>query len=54
MGATVPLPTRTKPDAELWITMEGWDGSVHQAAVPLEQASPATVAWLQKQQGGKP
>nr|WP_288356052.1 thiamine pyrophosphate-binding protein [uncultured Pseudomonas sp.] len=54
MGATVPLPPRTKPDAELWITMEGWDGSVHQAAVPLEQASPSTVAWLQKQQGGKP
>ncbi|SDH38701.1 hypothetical protein SAMN05216588_104217 [Pseudomonas flavescens] len=54
MGATVPLPPRTKPDAELWITMEGWDGSVHQAAVPLEQASPSTVAWLKKQQGGKP
>ncbi|KIQ04418.1 MULTISPECIES: hypothetical protein [Pseudomonas] len=53
MGATVPLPARTKPDAELWITMEGWDGSVHQAAVPLEQASPSTVAWLKKQQGGK-
>lgn len=53
MGATVPLPARTKPDAELWITMEGWDGSVYQAAVPLEQASPSTVAWLKKQQGGK-
>lgn len=53
MGATVPLPARTKPNAELWITMEGWDGSVHQASVPLEQASPSTVAWLKKQQGGK-
>ncbi|TBU90602.1 thiamine pyrophosphate-binding protein [Phytopseudomonas dryadis] len=54
MGATVPLPPRTKPDAELWITMEGWDGSMHQAAIPLQQASPSTVAWLKRQQGGKP
>ena len=54
MFATVPLPARTKPNAELWITMEGWDGSMHQASIPLEQASPSTVAWLKKQQGGKP
>lgn len=54
MGTTIPLPTRTKLDAELWITMEGWDGSMHQAAIPLEQASPSTVAWLKRQQGGKP
>lgn len=53
MGASIPLPPRTKPDAELWITAEGWDGSVHQASIPLAEASPATVAWL-KQQGGKP
>jgi hypothetical protein len=26
---------------------------MHQAALPLSQASPATVAWL-NQQGGKP
>lgn len=53
MGAGLPIPTNTKPDAQLWITMEGWDGSVHQASIPLTQASPATLAWLQ-QQGGKP
>ena len=40
-------------DAELWITMEGWDGAMHQASIPLSQASPATLAWL-NQQGGKP
>jgi hypothetical protein len=53
MGASLPIPEKTKTDAEIWITMEGWDGSMHQAAVPLAQASPATIAWLNKQ-GGKP
>lgn len=53
MGALLPVPEKTTADAELWITMEGWDGSMHQAAVPLGKASPATLAWLNKQ-GGKP
>ncbi|WP_236168530.1 thiamine pyrophosphate-binding protein [Pseudomonas atacamensis] len=53
MGTQMPIPAKTRPDAELWITMEGWDGSMHQAAIPLSQASPATVAWLNKQ-GAKP
>jgi hypothetical protein len=53
MSAFMQLPERTDPDAELWITMEGWDGSMHQASIPLSQASPATVAWLKKQ-GVKP
>ena len=52
MGATLPIPERTKADAELWITLEGWDGSMHQAAIPLSQASPATLAWL-AQRGAK-
>lgn len=53
MGASLPVAQKTRADAELWITMEGWDGSLHQAAIPLAQASPATLAWL-NQQGGKP
>ena len=52
MGAQLPVAEKTKADAELWITMEGWDGSMHQGSVPLSKASPSTVAWLQKQ-GGK-
>ncbi len=52
MGASLPIPPRTGSDAELWITLEGWDGSVHQAAVPLSVASPTTLAWLK--QRGKP
>lgn len=53
MSAFMQIPQDTNPDADLWITMEGWDGSVHQTSIPLQQASPATVAWLKKQ-GGKP
>ncbi|RON50832.1 thiamine pyrophosphate-binding protein [Pseudomonas frederiksbergensis] len=53
MGASLPVPVKTPADAELWITMEGWDGAMHQASIPLSQASPATLAWLNKQ-GGKP
>ncbi|MGX1176005.1 thiamine pyrophosphate-binding protein [Pseudomonas sp. R151218B TE3479] len=53
MGALLPVPPKTQPDAELWITLEGWDGSMHQASIPLSQASPATVTWL-KNQGAKP
>ncbi|NVZ51170.1 thiamine pyrophosphate-binding protein [Pseudomonas sp. B6002] len=53
MGAMLPVPERTPADAELWVTMEGWDGTMHQGSIPLSQASPATVAWLNKQ-GVKP
>ncbi|WP_426808687.1 thiamine pyrophosphate-binding protein [Pseudomonas sp. WOUb67] len=53
MGTNLPIPPRTKPDAQIWITLEGWDGSMHQASVPLAKASPATVAWLEKQGGKK-
>lgn len=53
MGTSLPIAPRTRPDAQVWITLEGWDGSMHQASVPLAQASPATVAWLKKQGGNK-
>ena len=53
MGAALPVPERTPADAELWVTMEGWDGTMHQGSIPLSQASPATIAWLNKQ-GVKP
>ena len=51
--ATIPIPDRTTPGDSLWLTAEGWDGSVHQAAWPIASASPDTVAWLQKQQGAR-
>ncbi|WP_022961178.1 hypothetical protein [Halopseudomonas pelagia] len=49
MGTNLPIAANTQPDAQLWITMEGWDGSVHQAPVALATASPSTLAWLEKQ-----
>lgn len=52
MGAEVPVPA-THADDALWITMEGWDGSVHQASLPLADASPKTAEWL-KTHGDKP
>lgn len=33
MSTGLPIPLKTRADAELWITLEGWDGSMHQAAV---------------------
>lgn len=49
--ALLLIPPRATPDDELWLTAEGWDGSVHQSSVPLAQASPSIVAWL-KNRGG--
>jgi hypothetical protein len=46
--ADVPIPERARPDDALWLTVEGWDGTVHQAAIPLNEASPATIAWLKR------
>jgi len=52
--AGLPIPERTSPDAEVWLTLEGWDGSVHQAPIKLAEASPVTVNWLMAQGGPKP
>ncbi|HEX5738938.1 MAG TPA: thiamine pyrophosphate-binding protein [Hydrogenophaga sp.] len=46
--ASVRIPDKAGADTNLWITLEGWDGSVHQASIPLSQASPTTVAWMKK------
>lgn len=49
MSSGVLIPDRARHDDELWLTLEGWDGSMHQASWPLVEASPMTVAWLKKQ-----
>lgn len=36
------------PDDKVWITAEGWDGSVHQSPLPLKLASPVTRDWLRR------
>ena len=45
----VAVPPRARADDQLWLTVEAWDGSVHQASLPLAEASPALVAWLDRQ-----
>ncbi|MEI2416850.1 DUF3325 family protein [Orrella sp. JC864] len=42
----IQLPSAMRPDAELWLTVEGKDGSVHHAAWPMAQLAPSTVAWF--------
>lgn len=49
MSAGLIIPDRAKSDDEVWLTLEGWDGSVHQASWTLAEASPITVEWLKKQ-----
>ncbi|NBB09873.1 thiamine pyrophosphate-binding protein [Pseudomonas sp. SLFW] len=39
MSATVTLTSPRKVGEELWVTMLGWDGSVHQARAHMDQAS---------------
>lgn len=46
--AEVVIPPRAAPDSALWLTVEGWDGRVHQASISLDQASPDTRAWLEQ------
>lgn len=48
MGTNMSIPEKTKADALVWITMEGWNGELHQASLPLTQVSPKTIAWLEK------
>ncbi|MGY4535225.1 hypothetical protein ACVW0Y_004378 [Pseudomonas sp. TE3786] len=52
--AEVVVPANTTVHSELWLTVEGWDGSVHQTAIALAQASPSLVTWLQGQPGARP
>lgn len=53
LGAEVAVSASATADDELWITLEGWDGSVHQTTMSLAKASPKTVEWL-KTQGNRP
>lgn len=48
MFTDLRVPQDLAPDAELWLTLEGWDGSVHRQAIPLADASPATVEWARE------
>ncbi|KAF1066517.1 MAG: hypothetical protein GAK45_01896 [Pseudomonas citronellolis] len=45
----VAIPPRPPADAQLWLTVDGWDGVQYQASLPLAQASPSLVAWIDRQ-----
>ncbi|WP_051236220.1 DUF3325 domain-containing protein [Ottowia thiooxydans] len=45
----IPLPSTTRADSELWLTVVGKDGHIHQSAWRMDQVSPATVAWFDEQ-----
>lgn len=47
--AEIPLPSTVTADSELWLTVVGKDGSVHQAAWPMSRLSPATVTWFEEE-----
>jgi hypothetical protein len=47
--AEIPLPATTTGDSELWLTVIGKDGAVHQQAVRMAQVAPSTVAWFNQQ-----
>lgn len=42
----IQLPNSTRPDSELWLTVEGKDGSLHYASWPMDQITPRTAVWL--------
>jgi len=45
----IQLPSTVRADSELWLTVVGKDGAVHQTAWPMEQVAPATVRWFEQQ-----
>lgn len=47
--AEVQLPANLTAESELWLTVVGKDGSVHQTSWPIKAISPVTVAWFEKQ-----
>lgn len=42
----IQMPATLGADSDLWLTVVGKDGSVHQASWPMQQVAPATVAWF--------
>lgn len=41
----IQLPSRGGPETEVWLTVEGKDGSVHQRGWRMDEISPATARW---------
>ncbi|WP_311267775.1 DUF3325 domain-containing protein [Sphingobium sp. WCS2017Hpa-17] len=52
-GAEIQLPSNLTGDSQLWMTVIGKDGTVHQVAWPMKAISPATVDWFAEQAKGE-
>ncbi|MBJ7551218.1 hypothetical protein [Marinomonas ostreistagni] len=50
MSFTMPVAENTSTEQLVWLTLEGWDGALHQTQWTLEEASPATVQFLKQLQ----
>lgn len=48
--ANLIVPDDAKPDAAVYLTLEGWNGTFHQISIPMTIASPATSEWLRRHQ----
>jgi hypothetical protein len=44
--AAMVISRATKAEDSIWLTVEGWDGSRHQAWISIADASPTTAQWL--------
>jgi len=44
----IPLPATLRAGSELWLTIVGKDGAVHQAVLRMDRVSPVTVAWFEE------
>jgi len=44
----IQLPGNTHADSELWLTVEGKDGTVHQTTVRLADIAPSTAQWFKQ------
>lgn len=52
-SAQIQLPANLTARSELWMTVVGKDGAVHQASWPMAAVSPATVTWFANQERTK-
>jgi hypothetical protein len=50
-GVEIQLPANLTAESELWLTVVGKDGAVHQTHWRMAEVSPATVAWFEQQRG---
>ncbi|MFA5632178.1 MAG: PepSY-associated TM helix domain-containing protein [Porticoccaceae bacterium] len=47
--ATLTVPEALSANAKLWLTLEGWDGTVHRGVVSLADVSPVTAEWARRE-----